>query len=127
MASRELKRTLPPGMLPPWQPGQSGNPAGRPKLERDVAELARGHTATAIATLAQIMTNKKVAAVARVRAAEVILERGFGKAPQRIVLETDVAAMSNPQLDAYIRAQLLEALTAPTIEGDAEEMPDDAP
>ena len=34
------KRTLPKGMMPPWQPGQSGNPAGRPKGLKDGI---RGH------------------------------------------------------------------------------------
>ncbi len=89
---------------------------------KDVAAAARVHSASAIATLAEIMANKRTAAMARVRAAEVILERGFGKAPQKIVLETDIAALSNPQLDAYIRARLMEAMA--TLDGEAEEVPE---
>lgn len=67
-----------------FQPGQSGNPGGRPKLDGRVRDLARAQTENAIATLVRIMENGKAPAAARVSAANVILERGWGKAVQPV-------------------------------------------
>ena len=61
-----------------FAPGKSGNPGGRPKEVGHVKELAREHTAAAIATLAAIMSSSKEPAAARARAAEVLLNRAWG-------------------------------------------------
>jgi hypothetical protein len=66
-----------------FEPGQSGNPGGRPKDELGLRELARTKTRKAIETLESIMTNKKAAAAARVTAACALLDRGWGKPTQR--------------------------------------------
>lgn len=64
-------------------PGQSGNPGGRPKEVGHVRELARQHTEEAIQTLVQIMRTGKPDR-ARVAAAEVLLDRAWGKPTQPI-------------------------------------------
>jgi hypothetical protein len=66
--------------------GKSGNPNGRPRVVRQVVALAREHTEDAIETLVKIMMDDKAHTSARVRAAEILLDRGYGKAPQRIEL-----------------------------------------
>jgi len=43
----------------PFQPGQSGNPGGRPKEDAPVRDLARQHTAEAIRKLTTIMRSGK--------------------------------------------------------------------
>jgi integrase len=48
----------------------------------EVQELARQHTTDAVETLVSIMRSPKVAAAARVSAANALLDRGYGKAPQ---------------------------------------------
>ena len=63
-------------------PGQSGNPGGRPRDVAEVRELARAHTADAIATLARIMTDPTQPPAAQVTAAVAMLDRGWGKANQ---------------------------------------------
>ena len=65
-------------------PGNKANPGGRPKAVIEVVELARAHTPQAMQTLAEIMTNEGAPPAARVAAASVLLDRGWGKAPQTV-------------------------------------------
>ena len=55
----------------------------------EIKSLARTHTNLAIKTLVHIMRDKEAPAHARVMAANVILDRGWGKALQPIVSEDD--------------------------------------
>jgi len=59
----------------------SGNPAGRPRIVAEVADLARRHTADAIAALVAIMP-KGESDAARVSAANALLDRGYGRPVQ---------------------------------------------
>jgi len=54
------------------------------KAPAEIRSLARKHTATALNTLAGIMREKKSPPAARVMAANALLDRGWGKAPQSI-------------------------------------------
>ena len=64
------------GILTPWKPGQSGNPSGKPK--DTIGPLARKHGPEAIRLLLDIMRNARDQGH-RIKAAQIILERGFGK------------------------------------------------
>lgn len=72
-----------------FQPGQSGNPAGRPKAIYDVGALAREGTMEAIDMLRSVVRDLKAPTSARVSAGVAILERGWGKAPQTVHLRRD--------------------------------------
>jgi hypothetical protein len=72
----------------PFPKGVSGNPSGRPKVAGELQELARQQSPEAIATLKAIMQNGKSPAAARVRVAEVLLDRGYGKPLQPTALAT---------------------------------------
>jgi len=50
----------------------------------EIRSLARSHTRTALNVLVRIMRSKDATAAARVAAANAILDRGWGKAPQAI-------------------------------------------
>lgn len=64
--------------------GNRANPGGRPKSVARVVALARQHTEEAIRNLAEIMGDPGQKGAARVKAAEVLLDRGWGKAPQTV-------------------------------------------
>ena len=70
-----------------WKPGETGNPGGRPKGMREVQEAARLHTKLAIDTLSEIARDKEQSGRARVAAAEVLLDRVWGRAPQTIEVQ----------------------------------------
>jgi ABC-type transporter Mla maintaining outer membrane lipid asymmetry permease subunit MlaE len=50
----------------------------------EIRSLARSHTRTALNVLVRIMRSKDATPAARVSAANAILDRGWGKAPQAI-------------------------------------------
>ena len=93
----------PENNLSPWQPGQSGNPSGRPKGTRDLAGYVLETTdggkelIDALVSIARgVMPNVAVQADSRPRkdqqvrppdqlkAIEMLLDRGFGRSPQQL-------------------------------------------
>jgi len=64
-----------------FRPGVSGNPLGRPRIDRDVAVLARQYTPEAIEALHEIARDPKAPAMARMKAATTILHRAYGRPP----------------------------------------------
>ena len=62
-----------------------------PRAVTEIRSLARSYTRTAIKVLAGVMSSKDATHAARVAAANAILDRGWGKAPQsRETAEDDV-------------------------------------
>lgn len=57
------------------------------KAKADIRSLARSHTESAIKVLAGIMNQADANAAARVAAAQALLDRGWGKAPQTMAGE----------------------------------------
>ena len=64
-----------PGKGTPFPKGISGNPGGRPRQDPEVRALCEKFTPSAIATLAEIMGDKKAQPSARVSAAMAILKK----------------------------------------------------
>lgn len=94
-------RIMPEGRR--FKPGQSGNPEGRPKTDPELVEAFRGRTWKALATLDKVMDDYAAERVtekgdplvpsqAAVKASEVVLNRGWGTAPQTVKLDATINA-----------------------------------
>ena len=62
----------------------------------NLRDLARAHTPEAIATLVQIMQNRKAAPIARIHACVAILDRGHGKPMQTLAHDIPVLERDSP-------------------------------
>ena len=96
--------------LSPWQPGQSGNPSGRPKGTRDLAsyvlettdggkELVDALVSIARGTMPNVATqegsrmrkDQQVRPADQLKAIEMLLDRGFGRSPQQLDIAHSVS------------------------------------
>ena len=68
----------------PWQKGQSGNPGGRVKAHPELKAIACEYTSDAIGTAVAIMRNPEARDSDRLKAAEILLDRGHGKPRQEL-------------------------------------------
>ena len=85
-ALAEISKNKPRGR--PFAKGVSGNPGGRPKRTEDEAALAeacRAKTPEALAVVESLMHGSDNDRV-RLAAAQFIIERGWGRAPEKIEL-----------------------------------------
>ena len=62
--------------------GPPRSPLPRKRIAADLRSLARGHTELCIKVLAGIVSQEAVPAAARVSAAGILLDRGWGRVPQ---------------------------------------------
>lgn len=76
-----------------FQPGQSGNPGGRPKQDPRIKIMAREKTEEAFAVILECLgdSDKKIA----LKAAEILLDRGWGKPTQPISGDEDGAPVQH--------------------------------
>ena len=96
--------------LSPWQPGQSGNPSGRPKGTRDLSgyvlettdggtELVDALVSIARGTMPDVATqggsrprkDQQVRPADQLKAIEMLLDRGFGRSPQQLDIAHSVS------------------------------------
>lgn len=73
------------GRILPGQ--QSLNPSGRPKSAKDLAFKASAFDDECIALYLTVLRNKRARPADRMKAADELLNRGFGRAQQKIELE----------------------------------------
>ena len=90
---QRARRTIPSSA---WKPGQSGNPGGRPKIAAEIRDIARLHGREAIQRLVALMHSSNEAVA--VRAAEALLDRGYGRPMQGIELKNEEQAPMNRRI-----------------------------
>lgn len=86
-----------------WVKGQSGNRQGRPKENVDgynLPALCRLRAASCVDYLAHVLADPECSTRDRIKAAEVLLDRGYGRPVQSV----DVA--ENRPVRDYTRAEL---------------------
>jgi uncharacterized protein DUF5681 len=66
-------------LAPPWQPGESGNPGGRPKAPKEAAEALSDK---AFRALSDVLDGDF--APSKVAAAKEVLARAWGNVPQKV-------------------------------------------
>ena len=131
--------------LSPWQPGQSGNPSGRPKGTRDLAgyvlettdggkelidsllSLARGIMPDVpVQEGSRLRKDQQVRPADQLKAIEMLLDRGFGRSPQQLDVAHSVSDRPLQHLsDAMLRllveyGQQLEEGSGVVIDGDGQ-------
>lgn len=77
-----------------FKKGTSGNAGGRPKVPEELKEAFKAAAPDALQVLKFVMLNSREKASDRLRAAEIILDRGYGKPVQAV----DLDASSVPQV-----------------------------
>jgi hypothetical protein len=77
-----------------FKPGQSGNPAGYTIEDREFQRMARTRSPEAFNFMLEAMRSKKWPQGLRLRAAEVIIERAHGRAPQAHLIEARVVGLT---------------------------------
>ena len=84
MAESSGKATKRRGPGKPFAKGQSGNPGGRKAVPQEVKEMLKAATTDAAKLLINTISDDQAKLDIRIRCAEVVLDRVYGKAAQPI-------------------------------------------
>jgi hypothetical protein len=104
-SSEEQSRRRGPGR--PFQPGESGIPAGSKPRDPELQALAREYSVPALRRIISIMESPATEDDTALRAANLIIERGYGKAPQKVEVE-NYDVMTDAELEKRIRKSFAE-------------------
>ena len=112
--STPKKRKLPAGMKP-WQPGQSGNPGGRPAMPADVREALEAGSGKAARRLAELVDSpdERVALLA----SQALLDRLYGKPAQAVDKTVTVTSVQQQHLSILMELQAKRDQAMKAIEG----------
>jgi hypothetical protein len=93
-----------------FKPGQSGNPAGPPKRAIDLARKAAIYDDEVLAMYVAIIRDKKATRKDKLTAGQALLDRGYGRPGQSIMLQGDTdKPLVTGQLTAEQMAEVVAA------------------
>ncbi len=98
--------------------GFTANPTGRPLKDREVAALAQRYAPEAIGRLVEILRDPKTEPGVVVRAAQIILERGYGRPPQAVDVTTTRIDIGQLHLQALQASNATWSRPASVLEND---------
>lgn len=75
------------------KPGRSNNPNGRPKQPKEFKDIVKNNTVTAINAVIEIMNDPNAKGSDRIKAAEIVMDRAYGKATQLIAGDSEHDAL----------------------------------
>lgn len=82
-----------PNPVRKFQPGESGNPGGRAKMDPELKQMLRTASKAAFDYLSALVADTKARHADRIRASEVLIERFYGKSPQPICGDDEGSAI----------------------------------
>jgi hypothetical protein len=97
--------------------GASLKPVPRKRIPPDLRSLARGHTELCIRVLAGIVSQEAMPPAARVSAAGILLDRGWGKATQEVTVDSDIKITIRKMLD------VIDAEEVTVLDDESESLP----
>ncbi len=108
--------------------GQSGNPGGRPKLPEDIRILCQSKGREAIAVAVNLLNDREQPGQVRLRAAELILDRGWGKPIEYVDARMEAQLSLNPEDRQARILQMVELMRERALmAGEAHNEDDNAP
>ena len=72
----------------PFQPGESGNPGGRPTMTPEVREILRAATVDAAKLLVDTINDETAQLSLRIKCAEVVFDRVYGRPQQAVEVDS---------------------------------------
>jgi hypothetical protein len=94
-ASAAIEKPKRAGLGRPWEPGQSGNPGGRPKGERALLQRMYGQDGQRVyARLEALRNDPTTPKRLKAQIDFFVIERMFGRAPQLVGVDTGPSLLS---------------------------------
>ena len=101
----------------PFKPGQSGNPGGRPKQNKDGRKMLREALPGAVQAVIDVLNDPEAKTAERLTAAKIILDRVLGKAIQPMAAEVYTPEITMSLSEMLKRARELIAASGDNTDG----------
>jgi hypothetical protein len=109
--------------LRPWQPGQSGNPAGRPAIPPEVLEILKAASPAAARRLVELVDSPEPAVA--LKAIDMLQNRIYGRPAQTLDAKIETTNVQQAHLQVLLELQAKRDDAMKTIEGTTGDKPEE--